>query len=553
MSDHQQQITKLLEAVSQWSPWQAAERKDWHLSDGSLIEIFEAKKLGLFEPPKKFFTLKERFFEKHLNNKKTFGIIVIRGPRRVGKTSTLKYLIKYLIDTGYDKKSFFYFSLDDEKLFQVIEKKKLLREFLGELIKRYEIVKPIILILDEVTFYRGWARVLKNLVDSGEISNGVAVIATGSYSLDLSTAKSELHGRHGPLGESLGGDVFFPPRRFIEVAESLLRGNFRKFIAYNFGLFGRRLGMLEFLAGFQTPEEIRLYDYEAKVNKLIDEFYDDLHGVLDIYKLSGGYPRAFFEAMVSQRNGQVKIEDARYRDDIFELLVADCRKFRLDERVLTNLLSHITRPSMVISSDYRTLGLGAIKKEDAEKYLNYLISSGLFMFIPSISSPAEVDGASQTVRPSSENLKLITADPAAFLAIYSGVRKIHSIYRKADSIIKGEVEDLLIEAIAISHIRHISAGSASQDIAFNLHKTSSGSIELSDAVTWYINHKNEFILIPIEVKNSNNINKDELEFKAKELRAKYGAKRLVVVTNAKRFEIQEYYVLIPIELFLILL
>lgn len=57
------------------------------------------------------------------------GVVVIRGPRRVGKTSTLKYLVKTMIEEGYDRKSFFYISLDNEKLFFALGRKRCYEKF----------------------------------------------------------------------------------------------------------------------------------------------------------------------------------------------------------------------------------------------------------------------------------------------------------------------------------------------------------------------------------------------------------------------------------------
>ena len=347
-------IRYLLETVKSQNPWHNPENKDWFLKDGSLREVMEAERNGLYEPPKALFYLEKNFFSSLLTDNSKWGVIIMLGPRRVGKTSTLKYIIKRYIDAGVDGTSFIYITLDQDEFLRELDGKRLLREFLSIVIDTYKKPdKPLFIILDEVTFYCGWARAIKNLIDSGKLGPGIGLIATGSYSLDLSSAKRELAGRFGPLGEKLKGEVYFYPRRFIEVAESLLGSDFRNFIKINFGCFGKRAGLIEYLAGHQKEVNANTYGYQDILQSLFNKFYDNLHILFeDIYLKTGGYPRALYEAIINQRKGQVNVSDARYRDDIFTLFVTDSKKFHLSEETLKSILSKINLPSMRISSDY---------------------------------------------------------------------------------------------------------------------------------------------------------------------------------------------------------
>jgi hypothetical protein len=541
----------LLRIVKQESPWQEDKTGNWYLKDGALREIIAAEREGYYEPPKSFFFLKEKFFEEIYKNPDKFGILIIRGPRRVGKTSTLKYLIKHLIDGGYDKESFFYISLDEESLLDTLEKKKMLKEFLSALIDKYSVLKPIILILDEVTFYKGWARALKNLVDSGDIGEGVGVIATGSYSLDLSSAKSELKGRLGPLGEVVGGDLFFSTRRFVEVVESLLGSKFKDFIKKKLGKVGRRLGLLEFLGGFQSRSDVVKYDYNAKIEALLREFYSDLHGVFEIYKYSGGYPRSFSEALSSLRKGEINVSDARYKDDIYDLFITDCRKFKLDETILQKILLQIKNPSMRISADLDTLLVSGLKKKELSLYIEYLKASGLFMFIPNVSQDTDIDINSQMIVPSGKIQKLIVTDPAVFLSLYYCSRNINNIYKKASSQLSKNIQELLFESIVISHLRFLPIVRPFLNIAYVLEDNNEEK-ELADALIWYVNFKGEFISLPIEVKSGLSIDRKEILNKARILKNKYRLGRLVVVANTEFFESTDDFVVIPIEIFLLL-
>ncbi len=244
------EIDDLVDLVLQESPWITNE--DWYKEDEALRYIVDAENLGLSdEPPKVYFYLKENFFDRHFNERNKFGMVVIRGPRRIGKTSMLKFITKKLIEEGVSPKSLLYFSLDNEKLLGVLNSKKNLQELIEALLEKFNEHKPLIIILDEVTFYNGWPMALKNLVDRGKIGEGVGIIATGSYSLDLRNAKSYLSGRFGPLGETFDGDIFVYPRRFVEVANTIIGNRLNYFMRKYLGRSPVRIGLLEYFGGFQ--------------------------------------------------------------------------------------------------------------------------------------------------------------------------------------------------------------------------------------------------------------------------------------------------------------
>ena len=90
-------MKEILEIVKENSPWLVSSSLEWVRKDGTLKDLTEAENLGLFEPPKLFFHLRKNFVQK-IFHENQWGVIIIRGPRRIGKTSTVKYLIKSLIE-----------------------------------------------------------------------------------------------------------------------------------------------------------------------------------------------------------------------------------------------------------------------------------------------------------------------------------------------------------------------------------------------------------------------------------------------------------------------
>lgn len=554
-----QEIDKI---VLENSPWLSGNEK-WAEEDGSLRELKTAEAEGLFSPPKMYYFLRKSFFNRIFEDPTLYGTLIIKGPRRIGKTSTLKLIIDEMIKEGFPKESFIYLTLDDDSFFTEVEKKKQLKEILSEIISKYKNPdKPLILILDEVTFYNGWARVLKNLYDSGVINKGgIGIIATGSYSLDLSGAKRELSGRFGPLGERCGEEILFPPRRFSEVAETVLgdSNEFRNSYAKNFGEYAKKMGILEYLAGFQGEDENEKFKYTIKLNNMLKNHYSDLHQLfLNTYIFAGGYPRKIYESLASIRSGKMHIPDDRYLSDIYQLLKSDVTKFRLDEDVIRQMLIKMNLPTFQISGD---LGFFCkldkkLKLEDCKKYLEYLSSSGLFETIPSIQNPSQIDLSQSLINPSNTKLKFVINDPAVFLAVYFGSRGITNVFENSQKLFseKSEVKESLYESIVSAHISfiHPIRNNDPKTLAFILDVKDKEEEELLDILGWYSNYKNQLVIIPVEVK-SGAFNRNELNSKVDKLREKYAINKLIVVANTDKIEITDKLSIIPIELFLLLI
>jgi predicted AAA+ superfamily ATPase len=120
------------------------------------------------------------------------GIIVIRGPRQYGKSTWLEQqLFQTVRDFGPG--SAYYLNGDqivnDRGLHDSIQ--QLLPSFGTEATVRR-------LFIDEITAIKGWQRVLKALVDAGELRS-VLVITTGSKAADLRRGGERLPGRKGRL------------------------------------------------------------------------------------------------------------------------------------------------------------------------------------------------------------------------------------------------------------------------------------------------------------------------------------------------------------------
>ncbi|MFH1565420.1 MAG: ATP-binding protein [bacterium] len=125
--------------------------------------------------------------KKHLSSKQ---VIFLTGLRRVGKTTSLKLLIKDLIDNKFvDPKYIFYISLDDYSI-----SKKTISEIVDEYRKIHKITfkEKIYLFLDEVACQQDFEIQLKNFYDN----QNVKVYASSSSASIIKNKKPHLTGRN---------------------------------------------------------------------------------------------------------------------------------------------------------------------------------------------------------------------------------------------------------------------------------------------------------------------------------------------------------------------
>ena len=135
-----------------------------------------------------------------------FALHFLSGPRQVGKTTTLKILIKQLLDKGKNPYSIFYYQCDE--LLDYLE--------LGEIIDNYLLsrnarnVRSSLIILDEIPFVKEWWRAIKTRIDKGLFKNDILIIS-GSASLELLKERERFPGRRGN-----GMDYIQNPLNFFE-------------------------------------------------------------------------------------------------------------------------------------------------------------------------------------------------------------------------------------------------------------------------------------------------------------------------------------------------
>lgn len=125
----------------------------------------------------------------------TDAILTLRGPRQIGKSTSIKLLIrKLLLELKVPKRYIFYFSLDRiedfDQLYELVD--YYLREVRPTCPQRLHIF------LDEISFVREWQRGIKALADEGKLRN-VTLLLTGSNLLDIREGAESMPGRRGKL------------------------------------------------------------------------------------------------------------------------------------------------------------------------------------------------------------------------------------------------------------------------------------------------------------------------------------------------------------------
>jgi predicted AAA+ superfamily ATPase len=119
------------------------------------------------------------------------GIYILTGGRQIGKSTSTKLLIKHALETGLFKpKDAFYIPCDQIDDYHHLL--KIIYLFLEE-------AKPeggFLLIIDEVTFVKGWDRAIKAAADDGLFRKGFCIL-TGSDSIILKEAANRFPGRRG--------------------------------------------------------------------------------------------------------------------------------------------------------------------------------------------------------------------------------------------------------------------------------------------------------------------------------------------------------------------
>ncbi len=509
-------LRKLEEILERMNPWW----RDRYWYRRAVIEQVRDA-LTSHIRPRLLATVKE--WLRAVRDEKGYGVRIIRGPRRVGKT-TLIYLsvIEATDKLGFKPYSLVYITLDDPELHQVLKQVGLRDALVNVIDERLRELGYTVIFLDEVTFYPQWSLVLKRMYDEGSIRPGVLVIATGSYSLELAEAKSALEGRPGRLGRDSIVQRFYYPLRFSEVFESENLDAARKL--YGYRLDGRKLA--EKHARLTLIERMSLRDYpldmvERVLSDLAAMVLDDLEATFKhVFLRTGGFAGAIVSL---HRTGRV--DDDHYRR-VYELLLADAAKFGYERLAVEQLVRYLVksvgasgftnihnvaknvRLPHVKTKDGEDKRLSRqLKPEEARRLLSYLTDGTRMYFqLYRVRPPA---GGEELELPDYDYdapFKLTCVDPVMYYSLLAGVLGVQTGIEQA--VVDAVIDDIeerreragpLLESIVCSHIVRLSLVKYSVDV--NNYGYLGIDKEAGDCATWYLDKlRRRFVYVAVEAK-----------------------------------------------------
>lgn len=290
-------------------------------------------------------------------------IISITGPRRVGKTTLLKQIIKDLINiNSLEPAQIVYFSFDDP----LIVERHIKEKFFDNLVRWADTKlkdKTVYFLLDEIQRFDRWELYLKKYYDLGF---SFRFIISGSASSPI-FKKSR---------ESLLGRV---------KDYHILPFSFKEFVYFN---KGSDKELLEFVNsaddfGHKLQRET-LIDWQnigLKPLKINPRIFSELNDQLDKYFIEGGFPEAWeFQDIVKK---QEYLFDNQIQKVIFEDLVI-ATEFRKPENIKRFYLSLIEQPGQELNLEKASEKIG-VSRIMLEKYLPLLEMTDLVKSIPKFS------------------------------------------------------------------------------------------------------------------------------------------------------------------------
>jgi predicted AAA+ superfamily ATPase len=451
--------------------------------------------------------------EKTIENEEV--VYVLRGPRRVGKTTLVKLRIQELLEQGVDPHNIFYYPCD--ALESPTQLRSVIDEYLSDVREKEE---WCFLFIDEVSMLKEWQRAIKLLFDAGKFKD-CTVLLTGSHSIDLRKGSESLAGRRGQIEKLRYGtpDKVLLPAKFSEYVETLqpsLASKIRELFLLS---IDRRKQTFFDLANGRIPSEL----------KKLAIFSEDLSRLLEDYLVTGGIASASHEYVSTG-----KISRDTYATFV-HFVVRDLCNWGQDEsyarqilrRLIETLASHVSWNVLKEDteiSDHKT----------AEAYV--VVSYHYRLNI------------NKTSADYNKEKKAYFQDPFIFHACRSWVYGKDGFEESQEFLSKTENRSRLVECVVGNHISRF---------MFNLHPSS--LYDPSNFVFYWTNKNKEvdFVIrmsnqfLPIEVKYSDNIGKSDAR----------GIEHFIktgnsfpcgIITSKNRLEIGKNYVIVPLGIFLLL-
>lgn len=494
-----------------------------------------------------------------LKNENTWSILAIKGPRRIGKTTLLYYIVKRILkdiekkEIEIDTKNILYLSLDDKDLnADTIE--NILDIYLSKKGKK-------VILLDEASFIPEWNKIIKNFIDRGLTQNSI-IIVTGSYGVDLEEAERLLYGRTGNVYDikgslKSGAFQFLFPLRFPEIiGEFDIYNKLKEFLKNKNVIKNTKLPVIRELI---LSKLIKKKENISFLEEIDDYILNTLSKFFKIFILTGGFPKYFKDYIREELDEYALIKSY---DDFYQLIKSDAKKLfpkyyktTFRDEVFDSILISLTERKSgefdiedILNEINKFLSEHTLKKPELEDYLDFLLTTKLIFIIRPIKFERKWFEFLKGKR------KLYFRDSLIYLAFYSRTRNINSKKELLSSIREKNLYGYLFENVVVRHFIDLPflTEPAPIDIKSyeekNLGYYKGKDFEI-DIVTWFKEYKGKkkAVLAEVTTQKEKDVSKT-LDW----INKVFPEQRLMVITE-DILEINEDVVFIPAHLILALI
>lgn len=369
------------------NPWWATKSV---IEEDSLILEFEGQKYRYFHPLIKDFPMSSD------------AVITVRGPRRVGKSTLIRLIIKkLLLEKKIPKEAIFFFPCDRVSHYND----------LFEVVKAYlDFARPrcnsrLFIFLDEISFVTDWQKAIKEMADTGLLKYSL-VLLTGSSILDLKFGSEFLAGRRGKVYPA---DIFYYPLSFKEFVN---------------------------LVEPDLVENVQVLALSYSLPKLKKLYYDFL--------ITGGFPKTINEFYVLSRieNSTYETLLTWFENDLHKTGRSEVRAYELINNIIRTLTTPVSFTKLARDSAFASHFAVQEYIEILEKMF-ILFPINTFLIDQKKSDPKK-------------NKKIYFSDPFIFNALYlKGQERMENPYLQSKKIVDSDIFPNLVENSVAFHLRRL--------------------------------------------------------------------------------------------------
>ncbi len=467
------------------------------------IKLIELDKFELKWTPR---LLKHIDFEKN-------AVYSVRGPRQIGKTTTLKIVIRNLLKTK-PAQNIFYFACDNIK--DNIQLSEILELFYERV--RTQNKERVYIFLDEISYVKDWQKAVKHFIDIKGGQN-VTITLTGSHTLDLKKNSERLPGRVGEK-EGVSSNKILLPMKFAEFVELKRPELHEKIKALHLDEHKTKIKEFQDIINGYLPKSAFTLSYlQPELDKLLDE-----------YLLTGGIMLAINEL---HKTGTISLQ---IYDMYIKQIFADITRAGREEKTAKLILSSILK-RMGTSSSWNAISKeNDIPSQQTVEQYAYILRD---IFALSICYKIELTGEQNYAG----NRKIYVSNSfiynALFHILFDPTKDPYLVSK--ENLLNPERKSILIEALVLNHLNRAFYNFMPSDLYdpsdFVFYSRTKKGHEIDFVV------RTENGLKGIEVKCQNTINTED--FKGL---MKIGKGCLISKTT---FEQKNRIAIIPISLFLL--